>query len=147
MSLFPFTPPRTALSALSVDASPIPVRAPSLVVLNTAFAVALGLDPEGLSTDRGIAILAGNQVPEARVPQAMAYAGHQFGGFVPLLGDGRAIWLGELGDGSGSGWQLQLKGAGRTPFSRGGSDGRAWLGPVLREYVVSEAMHALGIPT
>ncbi len=91
-------------------------------------------------------MLAGNAVPEGAEPLAMAYAGHQFGGFVPQLGDGRAILLGEILDPQGERFDIQLKGSGRTPFSRGG-DGRAWLGPVLREYIVSEAMHALGIPT
>ena len=91
-------------------------------------------------------MLAGNAVPEGAEPLAMAYAGHQFGGFVPQLGDGRAILLGEVLDPHGRRFDIQLKGSGRTPFSRGG-DGRAWLGPVLREYIISEAMHALGIPT
>jgi serine/tyrosine/threonine adenylyltransferase len=115
--------------------------------LNTKLARQLGLSPDELASDDGLAILAGNRVPEGTHPLSMAYAGHQFGGFSPLLGDGRAILLGEVRDGDGMLWDIQLKGAGLTPFSRPGSDGRAWLGPILREYVLSEAMHALGIPT
>src|SRR6202023_1972887 len=106
----------------------------------------LGLDPDWLAGPEGLEVLAGRAVPEAAEPIAMAYAGHQFGHFVPQLGDGRAILLGEVVDQGGVRRDIQLKGAGRTPFSRGG-DGRAVLGPVLREYIVSEAMAALGIPT
>ncbi len=126
--------------------APAPVARPRLVKLNEALAGQLGLDPEALRSPEGLAMLAGNQVPEGAAPLAMAYAGHQFGGFVPQLGDGRAILLGEILDPAGQRFDIQLKGSGRTPFSRGG-DGRAWLGPVLREYILSEAMHALGIPT
>jgi uncharacterized protein YdiU (UPF0061 family) len=126
--------------------APVPVARPRLVKLNEALARQLGLDPEALRSPDGVATLAGNRVPEGAAPLAMAYAGHQFGGFVPQLGDGRAILLGEVLDPAGERFDIQLKGSGRTPFSRGG-DGRAWLGPVLREYVVSEAMQALGIPT
>jgi uncharacterized protein YdiU (UPF0061 family) len=115
--------------------------------LNTELACQLGLSPDDLASDDGLAILAGNRVLEGTHPLSMAYSGHQFGGFSPLLGDGRAILLGEVRDGNGRLWDIQLKGAGLTPFSRPGSDGRAWLGPILREYVLSEAMHALGIPT
>ncbi|ARE39666.1 Selenoprotein O and cysteine-containing s [Rhodovulum sp. P5] len=126
--------------------SPAPVRAPALIQLNDRLAEELGLDPSALRSGTGIAMLAGNHVPEHAAPLAQAYAGHQFGGFVPQLGDGRAILLGEIIAQDGQRRDIQLKGAGRTPFSRMG-DGRAWLGPVLREYIVSEAMHALGIPT
>ncbi len=125
---------------------PSPVRAPQLIRLNGALAVHLGLDPEPLSSPEGIAILAGNHVPEGAEPLAMAYAGHQFGNWVPQLGDGRAILLGEVIDRDGVRHDIQLKGSGHTPFSRMG-DGRAVLGPVLREYIVGEAMAALGIPT
>jgi len=126
--------------------SPTPVAAPRLVQLNTALAAELGVDPQALAGEQGTRIFAGNQVPEGAEPIATAYAGHQFGNFVPQLGDGRAILLGEVIDRGGTRRDVQLKGAGRTPFSRGG-DGRAAVGPVLREYLVSEAMAALGIPT
>jgi uncharacterized protein YdiU (UPF0061 family) len=125
---------------------PTPVKAPALVKLNRPLAVELGLDPDALGTPEGVEILAGKRIPVGAEPLAMAYAGHQFGHFVPQLGDGRAILLGEVIDREGRRFDVQLKGAGRTPFSRGG-DGRAALGPVLREYLVSEAMAALGIPT
>ena len=114
--------------------------------VNDALAGELGLDPAALRAPDGLAVLAGNAVPEGAEPLAQAYAGHQFGGFTPQLGDGRAILLGEIRDRNGRRRDIQLKGAGRTPFSRMG-DGRAWLGPVMREYLVSEAMAALGIPT
>jgi serine/tyrosine/threonine adenylyltransferase len=117
--------------------APTPVAAPRLLKRNDALARQLGIDPDDLTAEA----LAGNDVPAGAEPMALAYAGHQFGNFVPQLGDGRANLLGEVG-----GFDIQLKGAGRTPFSRGG-DGRAALGPVLREYLISEAMHALGIPT
>ena len=126
--------------------APTPVAAPRLVRLNEGLARQLGLDPERLAAPEGVAILAGNCVPELAGPLAMAYAGHQFGQFVPQLGDGRAILLGEVVDQAGKRRDIQLKGAGQTPYSRRG-DGRAALGPVLREYIISEAMHALGIPT
>jgi serine/tyrosine/threonine adenylyltransferase len=126
--------------------SPTPVRAPRLIKINTELAIHLGLDPDYLAGEEGVQILAGNRVPDNTSAIATAYAGHQFGGFVPQLGDGRAILLGEVIDRDGVRRDIQLKGAGRTPFSRGG-DGRAALGPVLREYVVSEAMAKLGIPT
>jgi serine/tyrosine/threonine adenylyltransferase len=125
---------------------PTPVAAPRLVRLNEKLAWQLGLDARELATPEGVAILAGNRVPERGEPLAMAYAGHQFGHFVPQLGDGRAILLGEVVDRDGVRRDIQLKGSGPTPFSRQG-DGRAALGPVLREYIVSEAMAALGIPT
>ena len=129
-----------------VRQSPVPVSAPRLVRLNRALAGELGLDLSWLASPEGIAVLAGNNVPVGAEPLAMAYAGHQFGGFVPQLGDGRAILLGEVLSPAGDRFDIQLKGSGRTPFSRGG-DGRAWLGPVLREYIMGEAMHALGIPS
>ncbi len=125
---------------------PTPVSEPRLVKLNSALAVQLGLDPEVLVTPEWVDIFAGQGIPDGAEPIALAYAGHQFGRFVSRLGDGRAILLGELVDCGGARRDIQLKGAGRTPFSRGG-DGRAALGPVLREYIVSEAMAALGIPT
>ena len=126
--------------------NPTPVQAPGLIKVNHALAHYLGLDPEFLETPWGTHILAGNQIPEGAEPIAMAYAGHQFGGWVPQLGDGRAIMLGEVAGSDGRQHDIQLKGAGQTPFSRNG-DGRAWIGPVLREYVLSEAMAALGVPT
>jgi serine/tyrosine/threonine adenylyltransferase len=125
---------------------PTPVASPRLVKLNTKLALDLGLDQEELTTPKGVEIFAGNRVPVGGDPLAMAYAGHQFGTFVPQLGDGRAILIGEVIDRAGTRRDIQLKGAGPTPYSRRG-DGRAALGPVLREYIVSEAMAALGIPT
>ena len=124
---------------------PTAVPDPKLVVFNTGLAEELGVDARALAHEAP-AMLSGNRLPEDADPVAMAYAGHQFGGFVPLLGDGRAILLGELRDRDGTLRDVQLKGAGLTPFSRNG-DGRAALGPMLREYLISEAMHALGIPT
>ncbi|WP_127903347.1 protein adenylyltransferase SelO [Solirhodobacter olei] len=126
--------------------APTPVAAPGLVALNEGLARDLGLDPAALKTPEGLAMLSGNALPEGAEPLAQAYAGHQFGGWNPQLGDGRAILLGEVRASDGKRYDIQLKGAGPTPFSRRG-DGRAWLGPVLREYIVSEAMHALGVPT
>ncbi len=125
---------------------PTPVAAPGLVRVNEALARQLGIDAAALMSEEGVAVLAGNCVPEGAVPIAMAYAGHQFGGFSPQLGDGRAILLGEVIDRDGGRFDIQLKGSGPTPFSRRG-DGRAAVGPVLREYIVAEAMAALGIPT
>lgn len=119
---------------------------PELLVLNTRLAQDLGLDPAYLRSPEGIRMLAGNHVPAGATPVAQAYAGHQFGSYSPLLGDGRALLVGELTDTNGRLVDLHLKGSGRTPFARAG-DGRAVVGPMLREYVVSEAMHALGIPT
>ncbi|HEX3915436.1 MAG TPA: YdiU family protein [Steroidobacteraceae bacterium] len=124
--------------------SPTPVAAPGLVKFNDALAAELGLTAPDAGTLS--ALFSGNALPEDCVPIAMAYAGHQFGHFVPQLGDGRAILLGEMRNRAGAACDIQLKGCGRTPFSRSG-DGRAALGPVLREYLVSEAMHALKIPT
>ena len=126
--------------------SPTPVAKAHLIKFNELLAEELGIDTRGLGPDELAAVFAGNIVPPGAEPIAMAYAGHQFGSFVPQLGDGRAILLGEVVDRNGERRDIQLKGAGRTPFSRRG-DGRAALGPVLREYLVSEAMHALGIPT
>jgi uncharacterized protein YdiU (UPF0061 family) len=119
---------------------------PKLVKLNYQLAEELGLDAVALDSEAGARIFAGNEIPEGAAPLAQAYAGHQFGGFVPQLGDGRALLLGEVIDRNGRRRDIQLKGSGRTPFSRAG-DGRAALGPVLREYLIGEAMHALGIPT
>jgi serine/tyrosine/threonine adenylyltransferase len=126
-------------------ATPTPVREPRLVVFNRPLAIELGLDAAALDGPRGAAIFAGNELPDGGRPIAQAYAGHQFGYFT-ALGDGRAILLGEQITPEGTRVDIQLKGPGRTRFSRGG-DGRAALGPMLREYIVSEAMHALGIPT
>jgi uncharacterized protein YdiU (UPF0061 family) len=125
---------------------PTRVASPRLVKVNVELARRLGLDPEALASEEGVEILAGNRVAEGSEPLALAYAGHQFGHFVPQLGDGRAILLGEVVGRDGVRYDIQLKGSGPTPFSRGG-DGRAALGPVLREYIVSEAMAALGVPT
>jgi serine/tyrosine/threonine adenylyltransferase len=119
---------------------------PHLLALNEALAAELGLDATWLRSPDGLGLLVGAQVPADAEPVAQAYAGHQFGGFVPRLGDGRALLLGELVDADGHRRDLHLKGSGRTPFARGG-DGLAAVGPMLREYVVSEAMYALGIPT
>ena len=122
------------------------VARPRLVKFNRELAEELGLDADALDSERVARIFAGNEIPEGAAPLAQAYAGHQFGGFVPQLGDGRALLLGEVVDRSGQRRDIQLKGSGPTPFSRAG-DGRAALGPVLREYLIGEAMHALGIPT
>lgn len=126
---------------------PVSVRAPRLIAFNRPLAEELGFDLTALPSEQVLAeYFTGNRLPSGSVPIALAYAGHQFGNFVPQLGDGRAILLGELRDRHGQLRDIQLKGSGQTPFSRGG-DGRAPLGPVLREYLVSEAMQALGIPT
>jgi uncharacterized protein YdiU (UPF0061 family) len=124
---------------------PTHVADPRLIGFNSALAAELGLDVRGLDDDALAEIFSGNVVVPGSSPIAMVYAGHQFGQFVPQLGDGRAILLGEVRDRCGRRRDIQLKGSGRTPYSRSG-DGRAALGPVLREYVVSEAMHALGLP-
>lgn len=128
------------------EVRPTPLGAPRLVRMNTPLARELGLDPEQLASPEGVAQLAGNALVGGSRPTASLYAGHQFGFYVPQLGDGRAILLGELRDPRGRDWELQLKGAGPTPFSRGG-DGRAVLRSTIREFLCSEAMHALGIPT
>jgi uncharacterized protein YdiU (UPF0061 family) len=125
---------------------PAPVAAPRLIRVNRALAESLGIDPAGLESEDGARILSGNLIAEGSAPIAQAYAGHQFGGFSPQLGDGRAILLGEVIGRDGIRRDIQLKGSGPTPFSRRG-DGRAALGPVLREYLLSEAMAALGVPT
>jgi protein adenylyltransferase len=144
---FPFQNTYAALpDGFFARVAPTPVASPRLIKLNWPLAIHLGLDPERLESPEGAEILAGKRVPNGAEPIAMAYAGHQFGHFVPQLGDGRAILLGEVIDADGVRRDIQLKGSGPTPFSRRG-DGRAALGPVLREYVVSEAMAALGIPT
>lgn len=128
--------------SMHVGVAPTPVSTPRLVRVNEPLARELGIDPALLTAE----VAVGNAIPAGASPLAQAYAGHQFGNFVPQLGDGRAILLGEVVDVNGRRRDIQLKGSGRTPFSRGG-DGRAALGPVLREYLVSEAMNALGIPT
>ena len=122
-----------------------PVRSPKLILFNDSLATSLGLEPTALKSNDGVEVLAGNQIPKGGFPLAQAYAGHQFGHFT-MLGDGRAILLGEQITPNSERVDIQLKGAGRTPYSRSG-DGRAALGPMLREYIISEAMHALGIPT
>jgi uncharacterized protein YdiU (UPF0061 family) len=124
---------------------PTPVRSPKLIILNDPLATSLGLNGQALHSEDGVAVLAGNQIPEGALTLAQAYAGHQFGHFT-MLGDGRALLIGEQITPLGERFDIQLKGSGRTPYSRGG-DGRAALGPMLREYIISEAMHALGIAT
>ena len=123
--------------------SPSPVRSPKIIILNKPLAATLGLNVQALQSDDGASVFAGNQVPEGASPLAQAYAGHQFGHF-NRLGDGRALLLGEQITPQGERFDIQLKGSGRTPYSRRG-DGLAALGPMLREYIISEAMHALGI--
>ena len=135
----------TALEGLSVPWQAAPAPAPRLLTLNAELAAELGADPAALRTPEGVAFLLGAG-PSPVAPVALAYAGHQFGGFSPRLGDGRALLLGEVLDVHGRRRDLHLKGSGRTPFARGG-DGKAAVGPMLREDLVSEAMHALGIPT
>ncbi|MBF0887281.1 MULTISPECIES: protein adenylyltransferase SelO [Gluconobacter] len=130
----------------SAPLTPTPLRNPQIVALNEPLARELGLDPDWLRSPAGLAFLGHGSRPDGTSPVAMAYAGHQFGHFVPSLGDGRAMLVGEVTDRARRLRDIHLKGSGPTPFSRRG-DGRAALGPVLREYVVSEAMHALGIPT
>lgn len=125
--------------------SPTAVRSPKLIILNDLLAKTLGLNVQALQSKEGVAVLAGNQIPEGALPLAQAYAGHQFGNFT-MLGDGRAVLLGEQITPLGARLDIQLKGSGRTPYSRRG-DGRAALGPMLREYIISEAMHALDIAT
>lgn len=125
--------------------NPTPVSSPNLIILNNKLATSLGLNTEYLKSNQALDIIAGNKVPEGSFPIAQAYAGHQFGYFT-MLGDGRAILLGEQITPSGERFDIQLKGSGETPYSRKG-DGRAALGPMLREYIISEAMYALGIPT
>ncbi len=145
--LFPFDNSYSRLpDAFFQRADPTPVSAPIMIRLNHELAADLGIDVARLTSPEGLAVLSGNQRVEGSDPLAMAYSGHQFGGFSPQLGDGRAILLGEVVGKDGVRRDIQLKGSGPTPFSRRG-DGRSALGPVLREYVVSEAMAALGVPT
>jgi uncharacterized protein YdiU (UPF0061 family) len=144
---FPFDNSYARLpEAFFQSTKPTPVRAPKMIRFNTALAGEIGLGTVPLDSSEGLAILSGNKVAGGSEPLAMAYSGHQFGGFSPELGDGRAILLGEVLRQDGARHDIQLKGAGPTPFSRRG-DGRSALGPVLREYVVSEAMAAMGVPT
>jgi len=125
---------------------PATVPAPALLFLNRALADDLGLDAPAMDSPEGAALFSGNTLPEGAEPLAQAYAGHQFGGFSPQLGDGRALLLGEVIDRRGQRRDIAFKGSGRTPFSRGG-DGKAAVGPMLREVLIGEAMHALGIPS
>ncbi len=125
---------------------PRPSEQPELIRVNRELAAELGIDPEWLASGAGVQMVAGNTLPPGADPIAMAYAGHQFGTWNPQLGDGRAVLIGEILSPAGERFDIQLKGSGRTPYSRGG-DGRAALGPILREYIVSEAMAAMGIPT
>lgn len=125
---------------------PTPVKAPRMIAANADLAAILGIDPALLQTPEAAQVFAGNRIPDGAAPLAQVYAGHQFGNWNPQLGDGRAVLLGEVIGTDGIRRDIQLKGAGPTPYSRRG-DGRAWLGPVMREYLVSEAMHALGVPT
>ena len=134
------------LEGLYVPWRPAAVPAPRLLFFNHALAAELGLDVASFDGPAGAATFAGNTVPEGAEPIAQAYAGHQFGGFSPQLGDGRALLLGEVIDRQGRRRDIALKGSGRTPFARGG-DGKAAVGPMLREVLLGEAMHALGIPT
>ncbi|MDQ1423993.1 MAG: serine/tyrosine/threonine adenylyltransferase [Acidimicrobiaceae bacterium] len=134
------------LPELYVEWQPATVPAPRLLALNHGLAAELGLDPEALPSPAGVAVLAGNITPPGATPIAMAYAGHQFGSYSPRLGDGRALLLGEVVDTHRRRRDVHLKGSGRTPFARGG-DGKAAVGPMLRELLIGEAMHSLGIPT
>ena len=135
-----------AVPRLSVPWTAAPVPAPELLLLNAELAEELDLDPAALRAPAGVALLTGHGLPEGVTTVAQAYAGHQFGFYQPRLGDGRALLLGEVVDRSGRRRDLHLKGSGRTPFARGG-DGKAAVGPMLREYLIGEAMHGLGIPT
>ncbi len=147
MTLIPFSNQYTALGeGFFVRTQPSPVSGPGMVCFNHELARDLGMDADMLDSEYGAAVFAGNEIPEGADPLAMVYSGHQFGMFNPQLGDGRALLLGEVVGRDGLGYGIQLKGSGRTVFSRNG-DGRAPLGPVLREYLVSEAMHRLGVPT
>ena len=147
MSLFHFDNTYAReLPGFYVETRPAVAPAPQLLYLNAALAEALGLDVAALQGDAGAQLFAGNALPEGALPLAQAYAGHQFGGFSPQLGDGRALLLGEVIDRQGQRRDIAFKGSGRTPYSRGG-DGKAAVGPMLREVLISEAMHALGIPT
>jgi uncharacterized protein YdiU (UPF0061 family) len=136
----------TELAEMAIPWKAEEVQDPRLLVLNEPLAAELGFDPDFLGSADGLPLLIGNEVPDGATPVAQAYSGHQFGWFAPRLGDGRALLLGEITDVGGRLRDIHLKGSGRTPFARGG-DGFAVVGPMLREYVLSEAMHALGIPT
>jgi len=125
---------------------PTPVKAPQMIAANADLAAILGIDPTQLTGPEAAQVFAGNHIPDGAAPLAQVYAGHQFGNWNPQLGDGRAVMLGEVVGTDGIRRDIQLKGSGPTPYSRSG-DGRAWLGPVMREYLVSEAMHAMGVPT
>ncbi len=125
---------------------PTPVKDPQIIVINAELAKLVGIDPAMLTGDSAAKVFAGNHIPDGAAPLAQVYAGHQFGNWNPQLGDGRAILLGEVIGTDGIRRDIQLKGSGPTPYSRSG-DGRAWLGPVMREYLVSEAMHAMCVPT
>lgn len=131
---------------LSASCEPTPVMQPQWLAINTELAEYLGIPEDLCGSEQGLQLFSGNHIPDWAQPTALGYAGHQFANYVPQLGDGRALLLGEIIAKDGQRFDLQLKGAGRTPYSRGG-DGRSPLGPVLREYVVSEAMHHLGVPT
>jgi uncharacterized protein YdiU (UPF0061 family) len=134
------------LEGLYVPWAAAPAPAPAMLVLNDGLAVELGADPDALRSREGVDLLLGTGVPDGLTTVAQGYAGHQFGSWSPRLGDGRALFLGEVLDVDGRRRDVHLKGSGRTPFARGG-DGRATVGPMLREHLVGEAMHALGIPT
>lgn len=136
----------TELPELCMRCRAAPVQAPELLVLNEPLVEDSGLDVDRLKSFEATEVLAGNRVPEGAVPVALGYAGHQFGNYSPRLGDGRALLLGELEDSDGNLLDVHLKGSGRTPFARGG-DGRATIGPMLREHIVAEALHACGVPT
>ncbi|MFT6957420.1 MAG: hypothetical protein ACJAYC_002431, partial [Halieaceae bacterium] len=125
---------------------PTPVSHPGSIRVNKTLAEFINIDAQWLASPEGVNVIAGNAVPAGADPIATVYAGHQFGSYNPQLGDGRAIMLGEVLANDGKRYDIQLKGSGRTPYSRGG-DGRSPLGPVIREYIVSEAMHTLGVPT
>ena len=135
-----------ALPELVLPWQPVEVPSPELVAVNREVAAAVSVDADALAGEAGVAVLAGNAVPDGTETVAMAYAGHQFGSYSPRLGDGRALLLGEVIDSEGNRVDLHLKGSGRTPFSRGG-DGKATVGPMLREFLMAEAMYALGVPT
>ena len=135
-----------SLDGFFVSCRAKPASTPQLLKFNHSLAEELGFDSAALDSEAGLGIFSGNVTPEGSEPIALAYAGHQFGGFAPQLGDGRALLLGEVIDTRQRRRDIQLKGSGLTPFSRGG-DGKLALGPALREYLIGEAMHALGIPT
>lgn len=134
------------LEGLYAESQPAQVPEPELVAFNSELAVELGVDPDASDSPEVLAALAGNHIPAGAEPIAMAYAGHQFGGYSASLGDGRAVLLGEVVDNAGRRRDIHLKGSGRTPYSRGG-DGKATLGSMLREFLIAEAMHALDVPT